>query len=730
MIDMASARMRDHLFGTLVKCLGDGGLAAKDGFEVQPGQRDYAQRWTETLARALEDRGGRSARPHLLMLGADTGTGKTIGYAVPALTLAAAGQRVAIATNTHMLQRQMLGTKDKPGDLVRVAGWLSDLGQGQIRIARRVGWQAFISAAAVMDAIIDLRAERGESVTAAQMRDVEDLMEWAQQANEGRCSGLIEDALELFDGELPAGLMPSEVCLSSDCPEQDRFAYETHIEASEAADVVIMTHQYMASSALYRRGKLSERGFTALVVDEADRLVDAAASTFRFNLSLRRLEATLAKIPGKAAESASELTAIAAQAVAEAPFGKRGRALALAVVGQARQANILGCLSNLAAAIGKVSRKGDLEVMQKADLEEAAFVLGRVTNGKQGDVFAAAISISPTKRFPSISMVPIAPGRLLSKIWTADDALQAHVDGEEVQKLSAVLFTSATLGVPGRVADPAQRFKSVAYALGVPTTSDERVVVDTRLWEQFEPVKFGAIRFIIADPSLSSPVLSVDDDSAAILNDEWVSYAADMVRKASGAGGRTLVLTRSYRETAMLSSLLQDQNGRLIEQVREGGLAACVEPFVQDPKSVWISPSAWEGLNLPGMIQNLVITRLPLQQVDEVNRALLTAQGRMTQVAVQSLVQAIAMNTAKRLFRQGMGRAIRARTDKARIWIADPRFPVPARSPLLQRYPDKITFGSSKPLAAFHAVVPTRFEVALNHTAVLLKNGEILNPGQ
>jgi Rad3-related DNA helicase len=130
------------------------------------------------------------------------------------------------------------------------------------------------------------------------------------------------------------------------------------------------------------------------------------------------------------------------------------------------------------------------------------------------------------------------------------------------------------------------------------------------------------------------------------------------------------------------------------------------------------------------MIQNLVITRLPLQQVDEVNRALLTAQGRMTQVAVQSLVQAIAMNTAKRLFRQGMGRAIRARTDKARIWIADPRFPVPARSPLLQRYPDKITFGSSKPLAAFHAVVPTRFEVALNHTAVLLKNGEILNPGQ
>lgn len=725
MTDAAGAKMRDHLFGTLKKCLGDDGLAAGDGFETQPGQRDYAQRWTETLARALE---GRSPRPHLLMLGADTGTGKTIGYAVPALTLAAAGQRVAIATNSHMLQRQMLGTKDKPGDLVRVSRWLSTLGLGQIQIARRVGWQAFVSAAAVTDAITDLKAERGESVTAAQMREVEELLEWALQANEGKRSGLIEDAVEYFGGNLPAGLLPSEVCLSSGCPDRDRAAYEAHIEASEAADVVIMTHQYMASSALYRRGKLSERGFTALVVDEADRLVDAAASTFRFNLSLRRLEATLAKIPGKAAEAARELTVIAAHSVAAAPFGKRDKTLALEVVGQAQKTRILGDLKNLASSISKVSSKRDLDAMQKADLEEAAVLLRRATNGKQDDLFAAAITISPTKRFPSISMEPLSPGLLLAKIWTANVDASTDVDADQVQALKAVLFTSATLGVPGRVADPAQRFKSVAYALGVPTTSGERGVVDTRLWEQFEPVKFGAIRFIIADPCLPPPVFGIDEDSAAILNDEWVSYAANMVRKASKAGGRTLVLTRSYRETAMLSSLLQDLNVQLIEQVREGGLTACVEPFVQDPKAVWISPTAWEGLNLPGMIQNLVIARLPLQPVDEISRALLTAQGRLAQVAVQSLVQATAMNSAKRLFRQGMGRAIRARTDKARIWIADPRFPIPARSPLLHMYPDKITFGGAKPYAAFHAVVPTRFEVALDHASVLLKTGEMLEP--
>ena len=77
--------------GTLARALG--------GFEPRPAQRAMAT----TVAEALSDE-------DVALIEAGTGTGKTLGYLVPAV---ASGKRVVISTGTRHLQEQLVG-KDIP----------------------------------------------------------------------------------------------------------------------------------------------------------------------------------------------------------------------------------------------------------------------------------------------------------------------------------------------------------------------------------------------------------------------------------------------------------------------------------------------------------------------------------------------------------------------------------------------------------------------------------------
>lgn len=464
--------VREHLFGTLVQCLGEGGLAERDGLTAQPGQADYAQRWTETIVRALDGRADGDTRAHLLMSGADTGTGKTIGYALPALTAAAMGHRVAIATNSHQLQRQMLGQNGFEGDLPRVAKWLHALGHGSLTFAQRVGRQAFVSAAAVELVLSSLYDEPAGTVSAEELKQVHELHDWALESNRGRNSGLISDAQEQFGGRLPAGLSAEAIALDADCPAADHAAYGAHLEAAERADVVLMTHQYLASCAMFRGGRLSERGFTLLLIDEADLLRDAADKCFRFNLSLARLVNLLQLAPGKAAKNAAEIASEVLQlAAAAAPRGTQS-ALAMDAMPAATRSQLADGIERLAKAIKAVpiSKQADDELGES--LGEASAFLARLGRLEPGQLFTSAISWSPTRQLPSMCMLPQNPGVLLRTIWHRDRDVQA---GGQREDIAAVLFTSATLGTPGNAWQPVDRFRDIARALGVPTASNDRV---------------------------------------------------------------------------------------------------------------------------------------------------------------------------------------------------------------------------------------------------------------
>lgn len=729
----SSPTARQFIFDGLARILGDGGLALRDGFSASPAQRDYAQRWAEAICRSVE---GRALDPasaaSLVLSAADTGTGKTIGYAVPSMLRAAMGVKVAISTYTHALQQQYIGSPGRPGDLVRIAGWIHELGYGNLKIARRVGQQAFVSASATQALLQRMRLERDElGLTAQELRELDLLVEFSMEANEGKNSGLIEDLREEYGGELPLGITAASICLSADSDEDDSRAYLEHIERAENADVLLISHAYLAATAAYRSGKLLEHGeIDSLVIDEGDRLIDVADSAFRFDTSMRRMSAALDLLGTAASKRASDAMKAMTE-VAQSANPDNLRALATCTLTPKMSAELMASAKAASTLINQVLKtakaSANMNAETKSTLEAGLYAIDRFMNTAEsegeGGMFMSAISYSPLRSLPSISVMPRSPGRILSKVWRS-----GRDEGTDIPApIKSVMLTSATLGNTGHFQSARERYRTVAGELGIDltgTATNQRPELD--LWASFEPEKFGQVRFVVADPSVPAPVQGIDDFEKAVLDESWTQYAVAMIRKAKQTGGRTLVLCNSYHDTNVLAQMLVDAGEKVIQQLR-GQSTKDLEPaFLEDPAAIWLSPTAWEGLNLPGAIQNLVVTRLPFGSVDVTTRAILTAYGRYTEQAAQKIVIGKMMNATKRKLKQGIGRPIRSKTDRAVIWIADPRFPMAAESQIPLRHPGKIEYSQIQRYPAMHSVLPKRFMPALERASVLLKSGEVI----
>lgn len=710
--------------------LGKDGIAAKDGIVLTPQQCDYAGRWVKTIDRSNQRGTKGDGRPSVTLLGADTGTGKTLAFGIPAMVYAGLGKRVGIATHTHALQLQYLGTPSQPGDLERVAGWVERAGLARPIIARRVGKQAFISAGAMHELISHIKA--GDRESKFDMDALDDMLEFALQANLGKTSGLIDELKESFGGQLPHGVATSSICLMGKSFVRDTYAYNAHLEAVNNANVVLFSHSYLLSCALFRKSSYLEGPIDALIIDEADTLEEQASDSFKFDISLLRVKRSIDNMAGEAAQEAS--TALDRLVEHCCTLFEGRLALAVQELSDKGQAELLRRAGDAAGAIGRlanyVERSRTLLQDDVSDLKEAAGVLDRFVDTAKsalvkvgGSGFASALSFSPTRNYPSLSIMPVQPGTMVARIWNYFETS----DGDPVRPVAAVLLTSATFSAGSEISRSvdAVPFRTAANGVGIWTKDNKGHVAESDLWASFEPSSFGAVRYVLSDPNLCAPVESFDEEGT-YLDPRWVKYACKMISAAKAAGGRTLVLVPSYMDVAALGAALLAEGVPVIQQRRGQSMTDCKSFFMADPAAVWLSATAWTGLNLPGAIANLVIPRMPFKFVDQTMKALMRSQGRLTNVAIDSILAARSVASAKAQFRQGMGRSIRAASDKARIWIADPRFPLHPSSKVPARYAEEIRFSFVRRYPAFHRSIPKRFEKALEYADVMLESGEIL----
>jgi len=203
-----------------------------------------------------------------------------------------------------------------------------------------------------------------------------------------------------------------------------------------------------------------------------------------------------------------------------------------------------------------------------------------------------------------------------------------------------------------------------------------------------------------------------------------------MVRAAQASGGRTLVLTTSFVETELLEERLQGVEG--VQFHRRGtGLRSFLADFKSSKNGVLITPAGWEGIDLPGVLSHVVITRLPNIRPDSIRlmlyRMALERAGMSADMIGGMVMGRIATETRRRLA-QGIGRGIRRASDRVTIWIADPRFPLPeevanSMDPVVLEAPP----SRARPVLA--SAIPLRFRKrAFPAARLFLENGTLHTP--
>lgn len=665
--------------------LGPNGLITQLGDDLgyRAQQHQYARRAASGFAR-FDATNGKTA---INMLQAATGTGKTMGYLVPLMLYAAYGKntvsRVAVSTFTRALQKQILSK-----DAQVAARLVAEITGKQLSIGLRMGIGNFASpseAARLRDALDRQPGDRFDEAVAF----LDDLINWVEATDHDgkrKNSGLISDFVDEHElGRMPFGVSADAIALDHTSPDDEKVAYKALVEASKEVDVLVVNHALLVSNAVRWSALLDDpdkRPITALVCDEADCLPAAAESVTGTGLSLHRLMTICSSLGDeKAVAASSQLlefartlkTSETMQAIddrSELATRMRAALQILRPIGTACKEALLHGAPDSAARPKQATFLDSLRQVEAvaeamADLQSSAI-----------------ISWSPVREFPSLRVGRPYPGRVLSRLWNQRRDPENLTLPPQRGYCDAVLMTSATLETPGR--DLPRAFDDFAASVGVVRhlakgSAQSVHNVTTDLFARFEPPTFGAMQFVLADPSAPHPSLRDEEEDSWSTSPEWLDYVAKMVSAAHEAGHRTLVLTLSWKDAAEIGRRLNGMDGLIVHE-RSKATQEVREQYVATPNAVLLTPSAWEGIDLPGMVQQLVITRIPYAPADNALDAQRTIHYECLGYSadkIQGILRGEGDTATRRKMTQGLGRGIRCFDDSVTVWIADPRFPLP-----------------------------------------------------
>lgn len=232
-----------------------------------------------------ETRRGRS----IAMVEAGTGTGKTVGYLVPAIVLAQSrGKHLVVSSSTLALQAQ-LTQKDLPAlQRVTPVAFSYAVAKGRSRYACIA--KLFDKAEeAKQGQTASIGENEREATSALVGPSLELLVQMATKFNEEGWSGDRDDLkLSVRDSVWREVVTDRQGCAGSKCPQFARCPYYAARQRVKEADVVIANHDLVLSALRMEMASvLPEPADTFYVSDEAHRLPTKAIEHFAAQHSLR-----------------------------------------------------------------------------------------------------------------------------------------------------------------------------------------------------------------------------------------------------------------------------------------------------------------------------------------------------------------------------------------------------------------------------------------------------------
>jgi ATP-dependent DNA helicase DinG len=587
-----------------------GGLPG--GGDSRPGQRQMVA----AVARAI------AQRRHLIVT-AQTGTGKSLAYLVPALL---SGSRVVVATATKALQDQ-LAKKDLPFLAERLAiPFEFAVLKGRSNYLCR---QRALEVAGGGDQLELSASDPGRpGLDAAALgsfgRQVRRLIEWSMTAETG-------DRADLpFEPHARAWAMVSVG--SSECPGANRcpsgdvcFAEAARKRAALADVVVVNTHLYATHLA---SGGAVLPPHDVVIFDEAHELEDVASSTLGLELAPGRFFGLV--------RNAKPLVADAAVLENLEDGGTRLTALLEPRRGQRLDHPLPEPVETLLTVLRERVARLSAALRQAEDADPARKARAQQSAGNLAGDLDQALSLPSTKvawiegppYYPVLKVAPIEIAPLLAALlWEGEEAPTA-------------VLTSAT--IPPRM----------ATRLGIPEGSYDELDVGSPFDYPHQALLYCAVH--LPDPRTDRYEPAMHQELEALIR---------------AAGGRTLALFTSWRAMDAAAAALRNVVPWPVFTQSDLPKPALLKAFKNDEQScLFATMGFWQGVDIPGKALSLVaIDRIPFPRPDE---PLLQARRERLGRAAFGVID---LPRAATLLAQGAGRLIRSPTDRGVVAILDPR---------------------------------------------------------
>lgn len=602
---------------------------AATGGQNRAGQRIMAAH----VAQALE------LQRHLLVQ-AGTGTGKSLGYLVPALArVGESDQPIVVATATLALQAQIVNR-----DIPRLLQALEPRPESQAQVALLKGRNNYLCLHKLEggypedepDALFDM-----PSSTSRVGEEVVRLREWADRTETG-------DRDELKPGVSDRAWAQVSVsaaeCLGRRCPLVEECFSEMARSRAAEADIVITNHALLAINAFEGMKVLPEH--ETVIIDEAHELVDRVTGAVSGSLTVAmvRRAARSVKKHSKADSGALEMAAgtleTAFEGLAEGLLkGLDGRLLtAISAVNDAARTALSDTKpdgqdvdAGLQMARSRVSEVHDMSSrILEASGEQDVLWISR-QGGWENGRYVAASDTDPA----TLNIAPLSVGLQLRDGLFAD---------------RTVILTSATLTV-------GDSFDVAAAALGLQGEGAPRwTSID--VGSPFDYRKQG-IMYVAGD--LKPPGFGVHEGQLERLRE-----------LCEASEGGALGLFSSKRAAERAAEYMREHSDLNILLQGESSLKALVEEFSEDVDScLFGTMSLWQGVDVPGDSCRLVVMdRIPFPRPDDP-----IAQARTEAVNRHrgNGFMAVSAHHAAIRMAQGAGRLIRSVSDRGVVAVLDSR---------------------------------------------------------
>ncbi len=598
------------------------------GGTERPGQVAMA----EAVAEAVED------GSHLLVQ-AGTGTGKSLGYLVPAL---AHGERVVVATATLALQRQLVER-----DLPRTVDALRPKLGRRPDFATLKGRSNYLCLHRLHEGVPQEEEEglfdpfEAAAPTSRLGKDLLRLRDWADETESGDRDALTPGVSDRAWSQVSVS---ARECLGATrCPYGAECFAEAAREQAKLAEVIVTNHALLAIDAI--QGAPVLPGHEVLIVDEAHELVSRVTGVATGELTPGGVQRAVRRVAKLVDEKAADRLLTAAESFE--------RIMELAMPGRLQEipedlALTLAALRDAArecvTALGNTrdSSVQDEDAVRKqalASVESVHDVAERLVQASDYDV----VWCERHDRFgASLRVAPLSVSGLLR---------------EKLFEDRSVVLTSATLKLGGD-------FDGVGASLGLAPEGDTSAE-DVPPWRGLDvgsPFDYRKQGILYVAQHLAPPGR---EGSRGDMLDEL----AELVE---AAGGRTLGLFSSMRGAQAAAEELRGRLDLPILLQGEETLGELIRRFADEPATCLFGTlSLWQGVDVPGAsCQLVVMDRIPFPRPDD---PLMSARQKAVEENGGNGFMAVAATHAALLMAQGAGRLVRSTGDRGVVAVLDSR---------------------------------------------------------